>query len=205
MWGWPFSDVGNMGSWRSPRLRCHSNHDSAETGIIGNKSQALGVQDNESGEKQYFQMSLKGAEDLIAFLTHGSQSVSILRNALRASSGLFCPTDDPTHIRPLHNYRLREWRIIANMAKLGEEQTRNLTDDEVKALLEIDEEFFGREMQFHTGTYRQCDQCLYFQELDGQSFLSYARRVIVPDEVVDEAAQILAGDGLPHVVPVSDL
>ena len=91
------------------------------------------------------------------------------------------------------------------MAKLGEKQTRNLTDDEVKALLEIDEEFFGREMQFHTGTYPQSDQCLYFQELDGQSFLSYARRVIVPDEVVDEAAQILAGDGLPHVVPVSDL
>ena len=167
------------------------------------KSQPLGVQNNESGEKQYMQMSLKGAEDLIAFLTHGSQPVSILRNALRGISGFFYPAEDLSHTGLLGYYRQREWRIVANMSKLGEEQTRHLSDDEVTALLELDEQFFGREIEIFGNKHRLVDQCMYFRELERRSFLSYARRVVVPDEAVDKAAQILTGDRLPDVVPLS--
>ena len=169
------------------------------------KEQLLTVLISESGEKQSIRTSLGGAEDLLTFLTQGSQPVSILLNAIRGLSGFFCPTEDLGCTDLLGNYRLREWRILANMSKAGKEQTRDLSECEKTALLELDKEFFGREDEFPTGTHRIVDQCKYFQELEGRPFLSYVRRVVVPDEVVDKAVQILAGDGLPVVVPVSDL
>jgi len=169
------------------------------------KTQLLTVLDGESNETKICRTSFGGVEDVLAFLTDKTQSASILRNALRVLAGFFYPVEDPRYTDVLGYYRQREWRIVANMSKLGKEQTRDLSDFEVTALLELDEQFFGQESEFFTGTYRIVEQCKYFQELEGRSFLSYARRVVVPDEVVHEAAQILAGDGLPDVVPVSDL
>ena len=168
-----------------------------------NKNRVLALINNISGEAEDIDATFGGAAKILDFLAQ-DRSLPVLGNALRAISGLFCPTDDPTNDNPLHNYRLREWRIIANMAKLGEEQTRDLSDGEVNALLEIDREFFGREMRFHTGIYPQYEQCKYFQELEGRPFLSYARRVIVPDEAVGQAIQI-QGDGLPPVVAASEV
>ena len=170
-----------------------------------NKRRLLAVQDNRSGESQDTRITFGGAEDLLAFLNNESQPVAILGNALRAFSGFFYPTEDLRYMDLLGYYRQREWRIVANMSKLGEELTRDLFDNEKAALLELDEQFFGRETEYFTGTYRLCDQSQYFPELEGRSFVTYARRVIVPDEAVDEAAKILAGEGLPDVVGVSDI
>ncbi len=99
----------------------------------------------------------------------------------------------------------RQWRIVANMSKLGEEQTRDLTEDEVESLLQLDEDLFGREMELFTGTYRRIEQCKYFEALEGKTFLQYARRVIVPPEALKEAAGRITGDGLPDVVASSEV
>lgn len=170
-----------------------------------NKSEVLDVTNNETGKQQHTRMSIGGAQDLLLFLTHGAQPASILRNALRVLSGFFYPAEDLSYTNPLYYYRQREWRIVANMSKLGEEQTRALTEREVEYLLQLDQEFFGKELEFFTGTYRRVNQCQYFEALEGKTFIRYVRRVIVPDEAVREAANILAGDDMPEVVTSSAL
>lgn len=164
-----------------------------------NKREVVDVRNNETGKQQHTRMSIGGVQDFLSFLTHGTQPASILSNALRGFSGFFCPTEDLSYTDPLGYYRQREWRIVANMSKLGEEQTRAVSEEEVETLLQIDAEFYHRELEFPSGTHRLVDQCQYFEALEGKKFIQYARRVIVPREAIDEATNILAGDDMPSV------
>jgi len=156
----------------------------------------------QKGEQQFHtRSSLGGAEDVIEMLTHDAQGVDILRNALRALSAFFYPAEDFRYTGLLAYYRQREWRFIANMAKHGHDLDRGLTDQEKDNLMALDRDFFGRRIDFFTGTYRRVDQCRLFSELEGKSLLQYARRIIVPADAI-EAVSDLLGDSY-HVPVVS--
>ena len=164
-----------------------------------NKSAILNLKNNVTGKQKPTHMTISDAQDFLSFLTHGNQSASILRNALRVLCSFFYPAEDLNHTDVMGYYRQREWRIVANMSKLGKEQTRPLSEEEVEHLLHLDVEFFGEEEEYFTGLHRRVDQCKYFDVLEGKNFIHYVRRVIVPREALHEAAVILEGDGMPIV------
>ncbi len=147
-----------------------------------------------------------GAEDLIAFLRADAQPIQILRNALRAWSSFFYPAEDLTYTDLLGYYRQREWRIIANMSKSGQELNRPLEELEKEKLLELDPDFFDCELEFHSGIYKRVDQCVIFSELHGKPIIKYVRRVIVPSPVTSEVSRFLETiEDAPEVVALETL
>ena len=139
-----------------------------------------------------------GIEDLIAVLRlppkdggEPAQPIHILRNALQAFSGYFYPTEDISHTGALGYYHQREWRIVANISQDGQELTRELNETEKERLLELDQEFFNKEEEYHTGNYPRIYQCRIFPELDGKPIIQYVNRVIVRRDAMDEVSSIL--------------
>ena len=157
--------------------------------------------------KQQFntRCSLGGAEDVIGMLTHESQGVDILRNALRALSAFFYPAEDFRYTGLLAYYRQREWRFIANMSKHGHDLDRDLSDQEKANLMALDGDFFGRSMEFFTGTYHRVDQCRLFSELEGKRLLQYVRRIIVPADTIAAATELLSDSYHVPVVSLEEL
>lgn len=169
-----------------------------------NKNQILQIAKN----KQVLgsiQCSIGGAENLISYLRYGSQPIAILRNSLRALSGFFYPTEDFRYTGTLAYYRQREWRIIANMSKLGTDLTRNPTEDEKENLMKINYEFFNRQIELHTGKYKRADQCKIFDHLEGKPIIEFIRRVIVPSEAKNMAIDILSSENDPPVVDLESI
>lgn len=140
------------------------------------------------------------AEDILAMLLHQSRPVGELLGAWQALTGFFYPTENVEYTTPLAYYRQREWRIVANMVHRGQPMSRELTGTEVEALIDMDDRFFARRMRFPSGEHRVVDQCQYFERIGARHFLSWARRVVVPDEVVDEAKSALRSES--STVPV---
>ncbi len=150
--------------------------------------------------------TIGGAEDLLRILSHESEPVPELLNAFRFLSGFFCPTENLDYTSELAYYRQREWRILSGMKRRGQEVTRLLEPFEVEALLAIDNEWFGKQMKFPTGEYERVEQCRYLTEVEGRPFLSWCRRVIVPDPLKEQANAVLLEAAMPvAVVAASDL
>ena len=87
-------------------------------------------------------------------------------------------------------YRQREWRIIGNIIHHGKELTSKLEKSTVKKLIDIDEKFFNRVLEFHTGKYKIYEQCLIFKEYMDKPIIHYVNRIHVPKEV-KKAVEIL--------------
>lgn len=168
------------------------------------KNQILNIVKNNK-VLESIQCSIRGAESLISYLRYDSQPITILRNALRALSGFFYPTEDFRYTGTLAYYRQREWRIIANMSKLGKELTRNPTKEEKEILIKIDNEFYNREIELLTGKYKRVDQCQIFDSLEGKPIIEFVRRVIVPTEAKKMATDILSNENDPTVVNLESI
>lgn len=176
-----------------------------ENEISANVDKNRFIDFEKNGQQDDSRCSYGGAEDLIASLTDGGQPVNILRNALRALSAFFYPAERSTHTGFLTYYEQREWRLIANMAHLGQDIDRDLTDPEKARLTAIDSDFFSQKMKFHTGTYNRVEQCRFFSELNGKRVIQYARRVIVPSAALDQATDLLADATDAPVVALEEL
>ena len=150
--------------------------------------------------------TIGGAEDLLGILSHDSQSVPELLNAFRFLSGFFYPTENLEYTSELAYYRQREWRILSGMKRSGREVTRLLEPSEIEALLALDREWFGARMKFPTGLSERVEQCRYLTEVEGRPFLSWCRRVIVPDVLKGQARELLREVSMPvTVVAASEL
>jgi hypothetical protein len=146
-----------------------------------------------------------GIEDLRFILTEGIQPLIGLQATFRALSGFFYFTEDLKYTDLLGYYRQREWRILANMAEYGIALTRELDTCEKDSLLEIDPDFFSRQLTFRTGTFRRVDQCRLFKQMNGKPFIQHVRRVIVPEVAVAKAKDILNESSDPQVVALESL
>ena len=139
--------------------------------------------------------SIGAAEDLLAVLSHEIQPPLQLLSAVRALGGFFYPTEGLAYTGELAYYRQREWRIIANMVQRGVEVARDLVDDEKMTVCAIDADFFECRMRFPTGEHRRIDQCKYISRVDGLSVLDWAHRIIVPDDVIEDAFNVVRHSG----------
>lgn len=143
-----------------------------------------------------------GAVDLLACLTADTQPVADLEAALKWASGLVYPIDDPRYPGPLRYYRQREWKILANMVQEGVAITRRPSAEEIRVLLALDPDFFGRPLEFPTGTEARADQCQFYSEFRGKPVASFVRRIIAPELAVNDVTSRLKSRGLSIEVTV---
>ena len=156
-------------------------------------------------QQGYTRCSLGGAEDVLKYLTHGKQPVGSLSNSLAGLSALFYPAENFQYTGLLAYYRQREWRLVSNIIQHGQSVDRDLTAPEKAALMAIDSEFFGQEMEFRTGTCHRVDECRLFNKLNGKPLIQYANRVIVPGDALARAEELLEGSAEIQVVALEGL
>jgi len=144
----------------------------------------------------------KLAKALLAKIHPSKITVQELHFALRALLNLYYPTDDANRTAPLHYYQQREWKIVPNFASEGKWHHPEPSPEEALKLLQINPDFFGAIMQGG----RRVDHCLYFRDVNGKAVLSSARRIIIPDTMVDDAKKIVAARGHNfEVIPESTI
>jgi hypothetical protein len=141
------------------------------------------------------QCTVGAARDLLDAVQGGIQPLSALTAAVRALSGFFYPTDHPTYTDLLGYYRQREWKLLANLNHRGVPVTVPVDQQDVAALLDIDTEFFGRELEFPTGRKSRVSQCQLYKTFRGVAIVNSVRRVICPREVIAEVSQMLEANG----------
>lgn len=140
--------------------------------------------------------TVQAASDLMAYLEQGVQPVDQLVAAIRALCGFICPTENLTYTDALGYYRQHEWRIIANMNRLGARVTSEVSADAIKRLRAIDEEFFMRVMQFPTGEHTRASQSQYLPMYLGRPIHETVRRIICPSAAVDTVCGLLAENNI---------
>lgn len=140
--------------------------------------------------------SVEAASGLLSMLRTDTQSFEVLLNAIRVFFGFFYPVDHVTYTGELAYYRQREWRIIANLIHEGKALTEPPTDDDVAALLALDYEFFGREIDFPTGRKRLVQQCQFYREFRGEKIAKSIRRLVVPARVAQDIQGLVDRRGI---------
>lgn len=140
------------------------------------------------------------ARALISAVSHGTAPLGALDAGMGALLNFFYPADNAKHDRQLEYYRQREWRIAASFAIEGKELVHDATKDEVARLMLIDGEFFSRQLNVPGGTKSRGEMTLFYPSFRGRTFLELARRIIVPDEALDAAKDLVRS--LKRAAPV---
>jgi hypothetical protein len=124
-------------------------------------------------------------------------------NALIGMSGIFYPTDNLRYTGELGYYRQREWRIVSGGFVDDVATTTPASPPQIRQLLEIDSDFFSKEMEFATGRATRAERCHFMNRVGEKHITSFISRIVVPASGRDTASELLADTGL--VVPVVDL
>jgi len=150
------------------------------------------------------------AKEMLQGVGHGLTPPKMLSDTLEGALNFFYPAD-ARNSDALKYYRQREWRISVNYAINGEEVMRLPSEALIARLLALDGDFFGRVFppsdQIISNTSikdisqkRLVDWAYVLSGLDGKHILELVRRVIVPDDAVEEARKILASIKLASAV-----
>ena len=134
---------------------------------------------------------------VLRLLTYGIQSFEVQLSNVRKFGGLFYPCERPGQEDLLTYYQQREWRILGGLMKEGVVGTRKPSEEEKQRLLTIDRDFFGKTIETRTrGPVPIAEECEFLTKVDDRHVLSYARRVICPKAVLDDARRLLDQGGL---------
>jgi hypothetical protein len=139
-----------------------------------------------------FRLSVPEAKNFLRAIGHGITPWMQLSDGLGALLNYFYPADDARHDKLLDYYRQREWRIACKFAVEGAEVLRAATEGERNRILEIDPAFFGRQITTDNGVVNALDHALLHAGIDGNAAIEMVRRVIVPEEAVEDVTRILA-------------
>lgn len=160
-----------------------------------NKAELLNVTNNGVVVAQT-RCTIGAAEDLLQMLQTEIQPISALTGAIRALSGYFYPVDHEKYTGLLGYYRQREWRLLANMVRLGIPVTVPVEAADVEALLRINNEFFGREVEFPTGRKIRARECQLYRTFRDKPIIQTARKLICPITSMAEARRLLEQKGV---------
>jgi hypothetical protein len=143
---------------------------------------------------QTFNLDVLETRKYIEAFTYSLTPPDMLEHSLTALLSFFYPADDIERNKALAYYRQREWRIVGNLAIRGEELMRRPSTEFIGRLLEIDSEFFGRELA--SGN-RRADECYVYPGIGEKRLIEMVRRIIVPDAAVERAKSIVNCVGQP--------
>jgi len=145
-----------------------------------------------------------GLSNLFNFLTWGIHEPDVLVGVIKALGSLFYPTErrqDPL----LSYYQQREWRLIGGLLHETVPVMETLSLELRRRLLELDTEYFGRQLDFPDGRKSLVDGCEVFSKKHtGEHVLSLSRRVICPNNKVKEVRALLGNFANIEVISHDD-
>jgi hypothetical protein len=165
-------------------------------------------------------LDIKEAEKFIDGITFGVTPTDMLRFGLEGALNFFYAADaDSTRKNSaLKYYRQREWRIAANVARMGKELMGLPPVALIDRLIALDSDFFARKfpkehevltnpsLTGKTLGKRLVDWIYVYHGIDDRHVVGAARRVIVPRAAVSSAKDILSHHPkAPPVVTIEDL
>lgn len=149
-------------------------------------------------------INTQGLLTLINMLSWGNHKFEILTRMIKGLAAIIYPTerkDDPL----LYYYMQREWRLIAGYIRENVKLTNEIPTDLRAALLELDNNFFARNLPLPTGDIARIDMCqLYSHDYIGEPISKLIRRIICPSEVIEEVSNIMK-DTSTQIVAYSKL
>jgi hypothetical protein len=132
---------------------------------------------------------------LLQHLSEDIQPLPVLLSSVRALNGYFYPTENLSYGGPLAYYRQREWRILANISAAGEKVTDEATDEDVAALMNLDAEFFGKELELLSGRWQVARKCQFYRRFMQQPLIATVRRIIAPESAISSVRSLLQEKG----------
>jgi hypothetical protein len=156
--------------------------------------------------RDILELILEGVVDINLNKKEKQTEFAQLQGAIQGLCSLFYFTDTKDEL--LHYFRQHEWRIIQGMSINGNEQDRELEANEKKAILGVDENFFGLkpDFEFRTGKHRRIDLCRLLPEIDGKHIREYINRILVPSDLYEQAVAITDDIKKPKkkIIPYKD-
>ena len=140
--------------------------------------------------------TVSAARDLLQHLGTDIQPIGSLTAAVRFLFGYYYPTENLKYTGPLGYYRQREWRLLANGVNRGTPITEEVSPRDIEALIGMDQQFFGRELDFPTGRQTIAQQCHLMRSFRGVPILMSASRIIVPGAMLDSVSALVSDSKL---------
>ncbi|MDY7096132.1 MAG: hypothetical protein SX243_24420 [Acidobacteriota bacterium] len=113
-----------------------------------------------------------------------------IESFIRYLTTQFYPIEDVEGDRDRFYLAQKEWRVQGNLIYEGEPLSRRLTDVEAEHVHSLDAEFFDRNQQFPTGTYRRIEQCMLMPSIGKQPVGAAIARVVAPSDLLGEVMSI---------------
>ncbi|MFL9913308.1 hypothetical protein [Paraburkholderia sp. RL17-337-BIB-A] len=165
----------------------------------------VGWSENPSGRGIY-EIDSAESRNLISAVGHAATPWSTLSGALESMLNLFYPADNTRHGLDLDYYRQREWRIAFKIQVDGEDLMEDLSEEATARALDIDSQFFQRVISTPMVTDRVAKLTWAYRGINGRSILQYCTRLIVPDDALESARDLISTvPGAPPVVSYLDL
>lgn len=140
-----------------------------------------------------YQVPVKSARDLLAFVGFQNAPLWLLRNTLEFVQNLFYPTDNTHSSELLAYYRQREWRLAPGLSYEGATQGRELTLDEKRQVAKVSPDFWLREIKYRGALIKRIDAARIIDQIGGRPAHEQIRSVIVPDAALEAASTIVGG------------
>lgn len=139
-----------------------------------------------------FTLNSAEAKNLLRAVGYATTPWAALNAGISSLLNFFYPTDNVKHDKLLEYYRQREWRIACAFCINGIEILRVPMHLEKERCLQIDPEFFGRQIKTEFGLINAPDLALVHPGLKGTKIIEMVRRVVVPTAAIDHVTSLLA-------------
>lgn len=148
-------------------------------------------------------ITIKNLREFVGIIGHGVCDFNHLEGALQGLSGYFCPIEDRHYTGDLGYYKQREWRICGNMSKDGAQITVPCPKELQEKLLEIDPDFWGRELNFRSGSAKRVSQSQQFYHFNDVPIINTVRCIVAPQKIISRVKRLVEKHALETpVVPL---
>lgn len=122
---------------------------------------------------------------------------------VRNLSTQFYPVEDVEDDKDRHYFAQREWRIQGNLLFEGVPLSRKLSESESEKIAAIDPEYFGRELEFPTGSYPLIRQTMLLPQVGGRPVREAIASVVAPSRLESAVRGLLNEVGVsPNFQPL---
>ena len=99
---------------------------------------------------------------------------------------------DASEFEALRFFEQREWRLVSNVLDARFYDASAPNPDERTLLLEVDRAYYSKVINLRSRPAARIDECILVRKVRGRRFLDYARRVVVPQDALSTAPEIVA-------------
>ena len=154
---------------------------------------------------QAFDLDRDELKKTLEFLGAEKQSFQQLANWAVYMQNIIYPTDNQKLDQELSYYRQKEWRIVSGLGHASGQQDRELTKEEKRKLILLDEHFWKHELTHHLSSglqkFRRVDRTRVIEKLEGRPIVEHLSAVYVPISILDEAQAIVGNHVRVHSIP----